>query len=243
MEAAREREELLEAVQRNPGVRGLSTNPLLLTILALMKRQGVVLPDRRVELYDQYVRTLLKLEPGAGAGPGVQQDLDVVETMRVLAPLALWMHEVSPGVGLVKQGDLQRKLEEIYRERGAADPERAALHFLADVREHAGLLLERGAGEYGFIHLTFEEYLAAVGIARLGQREIEPVVDVLAEHVGDAAWREVTSLTIGYLGIVQQWEEVAQRRGAGAPGVLPWKTGTRPRRGWARRWPTRGRAG
>ena len=51
--------ELLDAIRRNPGVRRLAANPLLLTILALMKRQGVVLPERRVELYDQYVRTML----------------------------------------------------------------------------------------------------------------------------------------------------------------------------------------
>jgi formylglycine-generating enzyme required for sulfatase activity len=181
-----------------------------LTILALMKRQGVTLPDRRVELYDQYVRTLLSSWNRArGLGRPPARDLDVVETVRILAPLALWMHEVNPGVGLVAQGDLLRKLEEIYRQREAADPEQAARHFVADVREYAGLLLERGAGQYGFIHLTFEEYLAAVGIARLGQREIKPVVSTLAEHVGNPTWREVTLLTIGHMGVVQQWEEVS----------------------------------
>ncbi len=209
-EAKREREELLAAMARNPGVRELAANPLLLTILALMKRQGVTLPERRVELYDQYVRTLLSSWNRArGLGRPPTRDLDVVETVRVLAPLALWMHTVSPGVGLVKRGDLQRELERIYRERGEEDPERAALRFLADVREYAGLLLERGAGQYGFIHLTFEEYLAAVGIARQGQRDITPIVDTLAAHVDEPAWREVSLLTIGYLGIVQQWDEVA----------------------------------
>ena len=210
LEAEREREELLGAVHRNPGVRGLAANPLLLTILALMKRQGVTLPERRVELYDQYVRTLLSSWNRArGLGRPPTRDLDVVETVRILAPLALWMHQVSPGVGLAKQGDLQRKLEEIYRERGEADPERVARRFMEGVREYAGLLLERGAGRYGFVHLTFEEYLAAVGIARLGQRDIEPIVDILGEHVGDPAWREVALLTVGYLGVVQQWEEIS----------------------------------
>jgi len=209
-EAERERRELLEAVQRNPGVRGLAANPLLLTILALMKRQGVTLPERRVELYDQYVRTLLSSWNRArGLGRPPARDLDVVETVRILASLALWMHEASPGVGLVKQGDLLRELGENYRQRGETDAERVAQRFVADVREYAGLLLERGAGQYGFIHLTFEEYLAAVGIARLGQREIEPIVDILSDHVGDPAWREVALLTVGYMGVVQQWEKVS----------------------------------
>ena len=209
-EAEREREELLDAVTHNPGVRGLAANPLLLTILALMKRQGVKLPERRVQLYDKYVETLLSswnLARGLGRPPA--RDLDVVQTVRILAPLALWMHEKSPGVGLVKRGDAKRKLAEIYAQQGEEDPEQAVEQFLEDVRDYAGMVLERGAGQYGFIHLTFEEYLAAVGLARLGQGKIEPVVEVLSEHVGDAAWREVTLLTIGYLGIVQQWEEVA----------------------------------
>ncbi len=209
-EAAREREELLDAIQRNPGVRRLAANPLLLTILALMKRQDVTLPERRVELYEQYVRTLLSSWNRARSlGRPSARDLDVIETVRILAPLALWMHQVNPGVGLVKRERLRRKLVTLYEQMQVDDPERASRRFLADVRECAGLLLERGAGQYGFIHLTFEEYLAGVGVARLGQRDLAPVVDLLAAHVGDPAWREVVLLTVGYLGIVQQQEQVA----------------------------------
>ncbi len=209
-EAARERVELLAAVDRNPGVRQLAANPLLLTILALMKRQGVILPERRVELYQKYIETLLRywnLSRGLGRPP--RRDLDVVETVRVLAPLALWMHQASPGVGLVKQAAVRRRLAEIYTHRGEAEPEQAARQLLADAREYASLLLERGSGAYGFIHLTFQEYLAATAIAQQGQRDIEPVVAALAAHIGDDNWYEVSLLTIGYLGIVQQRDEAA----------------------------------
>jgi len=225
-EPERERRELLEAIRVNPGVRGLAAKPLLLTILALMKRQGVRLPERRVQLYDKYVETLLSswnLARGLGRPPA--RDLDVVQTVRILAPLALWMHEKSPGVGLVKQEEVRRKLAEIYAQEGEKDPDQAVHQFLQDVHQYAGLLQERDAGQYSFIHLTFEEYLAAVGIGRLGQGRIEPVSDVLSRHAGDAAWREVVLLTIGYLGIVQQWEEAASgvvgellSRRSGEPG-------------------------
>ena len=209
-EADRERKELMEAVERNPGVRRLAANPLLLTILALMKRQGVRLPERRVELYEKYVETLLSSWNRArGLGRPPSRDLDVVETVRLLAPLALWMHEENPGVGLVKQADLLQELIRLYEEKGEAEPESCARQFIKDVREFSGLLLERGAGQYGFIHLTFEEYLAAVGIAQNAQESIQPVVEALAKHIGDDNWREVSLLTIGYLGIVQQRERAA----------------------------------
>jgi len=128
-DAERERRELLDAIRRNPGVRRLAANPLLLTILALMKRQGITLPERRVELYEQYVRTLLSSWNRArGLGRPPARDLDVVQTVRILAPLALWMHQENPGVGLVKREDLRRRLQAIYGERGEPDPEASTRH-------------------------------------------------------------------------------------------------------------------
>lgn len=210
-DAENEKRELLDAIHQNPGVRQLASTPLLLTILALMKRQGVMLPERRVQLYDQYVNTLLstwnRARSLSGRAPG--RDIDEIQTVRILAPLALWMHEISPGVGLVGREDMRRKLEELFLERGDVSPHYAARQFLQDVREHAALLLERGPGEYGFIHLTFEEYLAAVALALKGQGNSTPIIEILSEHVGEQAWREVTLLTIGYLGLRQQLPRVA----------------------------------
>ncbi len=212
VEAVRERDELLASVRHNPGVRRLAANPLLLTILALMKRQGVVLPERRVELYDKYVETLLKhWNLARGLGRPLSRDLDVVETMRVLAPLALWMHKTSPGVGLVKREDMRRKLVQIYVDRQIDAPEQAAQRLLTDARDIAGLLVERGPGEFGFIHLTFQEYLAAVAVAQQGQGDVKAVADVLAPHVGVDNWHEVILLTIGYMGIRQQLDAQAGR--------------------------------
>ena len=208
--AAEEKAELLFALERNPGVRQLAANPLLLTILALMKRQGVLLPERRVQLYDQYVQTLLRhWNLARGLDRRVARDLDVLETTSALAPLALWMQESSPGAGLVKGEALRRKLEAIYTERRVDDPAAAARQLLADARDHASLLLERGAGEFGFIHLTFLEYLAAIAVAQRGQSDLQPVVKMLAQHIDDPRWREVSLLTIGYMGIIQQRDEAA----------------------------------
>jgi formylglycine-generating enzyme required for sulfatase activity len=208
--AEEERRELLAAIRSNSGMRSLAANPLLLTILALMKRQGVALPDRRVELYKTYVETLLKhwnLARGLAGRAG--RDVDLVETMKVLAPLALWMHETSPGVGLVKEGDLLRRLETLCGERGHADPSQAAEAFLEDVRQSSSLLVSRGEHHYGFIHLTFQEYLAAVALAWRARKDRAALVEALAPHVGEAPWHEVALLTVGFLGIVDQWEEGA----------------------------------
>jgi len=209
--AAKEKAELLFVLERKPGVRQLAANPLLLTILALMmKRQGLLLPERRVQVYDQYVQTLLRhWNLSRGLDRRVARDLDVLEMTRVLAPLALWMQESSSGAGLVKGEALRFKLEAIYAERRVDDPEASARQLLADARDYASLLLERSAGEFGFIHLTFQEYLAAVAVAQRGQSDLQPVVDILAKQIDDPRWREVALLTIGHVGIIQQRDEAA----------------------------------
>ena len=208
-EADRERDELLDAVARNPGVRSLAANPLMLTILALMKRQGISLPDRRVELYQTYVVALLSSWNRARSiGRQASYEPDVTATLNTLAPLALWMHTQSPGVGLVPYRDLRRELIALIG-KDAPNPDERADAFLADVRAHASLLIERGFEEYGFIHLTFEEYLAAYALAKQGQQDVAPVVGALCRHTGEQAWREVTLLTVGYMTFVQNRDEAA----------------------------------
>lgn len=209
-DAARERRELLDAIRDHRGVQALAANPLLLTILALMKRQGVSLPERRVELYQKYVETLLRHWNLARSLDGRSgREVDVLETLRVLAPLALWMQQESPGVGLVKEAQLNEELERIYARRSEKNPKEASKRFLADVREYAGLLLDRGGRQYGFIHLTFQEYLAGVALAQLEQRSVGELVAALSPLVGKPEWREVILLALGYLGVIQQRDEAA----------------------------------
>jgi len=205
-----EKKELLDAVFSNPGVERLASNPLLLTILALIKRQGVTLPHRRVELYELYLRTLISAWSQARAldRRPVGPELDYLETARVLAPLALWLRETNPSAGLARQAEMERWLAEYYRgdEWGLSPGEarKRARGFLAAVRRYSNLLVERGEGTYGFIHLTFEEYLAAQGVAQRGELDLSETTRLLVHHLDDLAWHETTLLTVGYLGIVQR---------------------------------------
>ena len=209
-DAQRERDELIEAVSNKQGVQSLASNPLLLTILALMKRNGVVLPEKRVELYQKYVETLIRhWNLARSLEKRSVVELNVRKTVQTLAPLALWMHEESPGVGMVKREAMEQKLSQIFAERGVADVETAVDEFLTDARDHANILLERGPGTYGFIHLTFQEYLAAVAIAQQGQGDADKIAALLAHHLADARWHELFLLTIGYLGVAQELEKVA----------------------------------
>jgi formylglycine-generating enzyme required for sulfatase activity/energy-coupling factor transporter ATP-binding protein EcfA2 len=208
--AEAERASLLEAIEANPGVANLASNPLLLTILALIKRQGVSLPNRRVELYELYLKTLISAWSKARAldRRPVGPPLDYLQTISVLGPLALWLRQENPTAGLVPEERLLEWLtghfmgEDWGLRHGEAMKQ--AREFLDSVRRYSNLLLERGQGRFGFIHLTFEEALAARGLVQLGQLKLDDSLAVIREHLTDPAWRETVLLAIGVWGLVRE---------------------------------------
>jgi formylglycine-generating enzyme required for sulfatase activity len=209
-DAEQEKDRLLKAIFGNPGVEKLAANPLLLTILALIHRQGTELPNRRAELYELYLTTLIKTWNRARSLAGMSVgSMDDKETVKILAPLAYWMHANRPSC-TARRAELEREIARHFTERrkfSLEDAEREASRFLDDVRQYSGLLAERGPDAYGFVHLTFEEYLAARHIVFQGQVNEQRSLDLLREHAYDPAWREVILLALGYLGLVANEEE------------------------------------
>jgi formylglycine-generating enzyme required for sulfatase activity/energy-coupling factor transporter ATP-binding protein EcfA2 len=208
--AERERVSLIEALDANPGVANLASNPLLLTILALIKRQGVSLPNHRVELYELYLKTLISAWSKARAldKKPVGPPLDYLETVSVLGPLALSLREENPTYGLISEERLIDWLTDHFMgddwglRRGEARAR--ARDFLDSVHKYSNLLLERGQGRYGFIHLTFEEALAARGLAQKGQLKLDDSLALIGKYVADPAWRETILLAVGVWGLVRE---------------------------------------
>jgi formylglycine-generating enzyme required for sulfatase activity/class 3 adenylate cyclase len=223
--AGRRARDLVDAIGASDNVKRLATNPLLLTIIALIHYQNVRLPERRVELYRLAVEALAESWNRARSLGGRAIDLylgdrrlDARFVVNVLGRVALWIHANQPG-GLVEQRALEAKLAEtLCVQEGVSDARaRELAHaFLDLVRRGSGLLQERGLGLYGFLHLTFEEYLAARAIADL---EPDPTVGLL-EHWHDAAWREVVLLAVCSSGPTQATRLVDALLKASADGDL-----------------------
>ena len=227
--AKAEEQSLLEALKNNSGVARLASNPLLLTILALIKRQGVELPKSRIKLYDRYLETLIEawnrasaLDKSAG-----RESLDYEATLEALGPLALRIREENPTAGLVSARQLQGWLAEYYMgEQWGMKPGPArekAREFLESVRKYSNLLVERGEGQYGFIHLTFEEALAAYGLVSAGQVDRSKTFAYIQDHLTDPAWRETILLSVGVAGLINRQPLAA---GEIARAILKMKCGS-----------------
>jgi tetratricopeptide (TPR) repeat protein len=206
-DAAREAQGILDAIKTKPGVKRFAANPLLLTILALIHRNGTQMPQRRVELYALATKTLIEdWQLGRNAPYGARQRQLILveeEVTALLAPLAFRMHEEKPS-GLVTQAEVEAWLTPKMAELQGVD-EPAALElvrqFLRKVRETTGLFVERAPAVYGFMHLTFEEYFAARHIA---DNEIEDILRIINPYRNQARWNEPILLALGYLSAEQK---------------------------------------
>ena len=176
--AAEDEAESLQSAVFDPGaahtdtLRTFAENPLMLTILALVKRQFGVLPDLRAQLYDVTLKTLVgtwnKMRSLAGPIAGVE--LPIEQTIRLWEPVALWMHQ-QHHTGTAPRHEITQHLAQQLIRTGTP-PEtavRTAESYLDTAAHWAGLLIERGPNVFGFMHQTFQEYLAA-GAGPLGPR-------------------------------------------------------------------------
>jgi hypothetical protein len=190
-------ERLWLAVRASPGVRKLASNPLLLTIIALANWRGTRLPTRRVELYQIACETLLENWPLEHRG----LRLDTRELERILEPVAFHLLATRPD-NLLPERELAPIFEAQVREvRGSSGGEAhtASRELLRTIEEHTGFFVERGYsnGEpvYGFMHLTFAEYLAARHLAeRWSRNEMK-----LGEFMHQSRWHEVLLLMAGHI--------------------------------------------
>jgi energy-coupling factor transporter ATP-binding protein EcfA2 len=202
--ATKEADKLFQATQRNPGVKRLAANPLLLTLLALIQRQGIDLPSHRVELYDRCMTTLLDTWVKAR---GQSLKFSKNDITKILCPLAFWMHH-HQAVGAIPEEELtQQIVRQLLNRRLARDEYQAterAEQFIRTFHDETGILVESGKLRYGFLHPTFEEYFAAKEL--VGYKEDERN-QFIKEHLHDARWREVILLAAGIVGIVESKEE------------------------------------
>ncbi len=200
-EAAIERrsQELWRAILANKSIFKLAGNPLLLTIIALANWRGTKLPNRRVELYQIATETLIENWPLKERG----LTIDSEEVLAILAPIA---HQIftSGKNNLITEFELRPLFEsQVCEVRGAtsAEAKKLSRKIIKTIEEHTGVFLEMGRDQngqslYGFLHLTFAEYLTARFLAeQWSNRSLD-----LAMYAHDPRWYEVILLMAGHIG-------------------------------------------
>jgi HEAT repeats/NACHT domain len=203
-------DKLVQAIEGSPSIRRLASNPLLLTVIALIHWRGDKLPRHRVRLYRLASETLV--DEWMSHRRVTPEGWDVQETMQVLLPAIAWHLHQTSSTGLIGEQELDRLLvETLLRHDPSLSENEAhtrASQFRRNVSEFSGIFLERGldqddCGSYGFLHLTFEEYFAALRLADIWERAGNSVLKPLLD---DPRWTESILLTAGHFGEFSQYQ-------------------------------------
>jgi formylglycine-generating enzyme required for sulfatase activity len=171
----------------------LRTNPQLLTLLCVVFHDKQKLPDNRAELYAECIMVFLQhwrqevYESELGKQrPG----FDAKAAQSVLAYLANWMHAEQDRISApIDQLAIQatKALQRVQPEAGLGYD---GMAFIDRMKDETGILASDTEGRCGFLHLSFQEYLAAN--YAVSRRE----AGLLASLVQQPWWREVCLLSL-----------------------------------------------
>jgi HEAT repeat protein len=210
--ADRSASELLEALFANQRLHELSRNPFILSSLALIHRAEGQLPRHRVQAYEIFARTLCETWGQArrivAGGLEEEQLRYEEEAVPILGRLALEMHRKWP-TGVAPESFIVDVLTSAIQEREGTPPEtasRSAREFLKKAGADIQILLERGAGRWGFLHLTFQEFFAAMGL-----HASEQFFEEGKARLFESRWEEILRLGVGYMALVQKRAEGVRR--------------------------------
>ncbi|WP_229456267.1 NACHT domain-containing NTPase [Nostoc sp. CHAB 5715] len=191
--------EFPKALESQPGLQELATNPLLLTLLCLVYGERAGFPANRSELYKEGLDVLLKKWDGKRniTRDEVYKELTLQRKEDLLSQVAFTAFE--RGEYFFKQKFVEAEIQDYIRNlpNSNTDPEVLRLDseaVLKSIEAQHGLLVERARGIYSFSHLTFQEYFMARQIEKSGGD-----FSNLLSHLSENRWREVFLIMVGML--------------------------------------------
>lgn len=190
------RQQLETALKADPRLFDLCRSPLLLALVCYLQRRGPLPPQRRL-LYEKALRTLIvSWEHRKGT---VQEDLpDPDLVLAFLRELAWEMQNGERVVLLMEEERLQRCAADFFEGQGrpTLQANQEGVRLIAALCS-SGLLRTVGGTSVGFVHRTFQEYLAAEHFAaemRQGALRRLDLVHLYRCRWTSSTWQETLAL-------------------------------------------------
>jgi HEAT repeat protein len=199
---------LIEALdEKNPRLFALAANPLLLSLIAMVHDENLELPKQRTGLYQACINKLMsKANKGSYILP--PQVFDAWQKRYILADVA-WAFQLGGARYLPDRNILPIIGDGLPDINMAPEQAERALRQL-DIGD--GLLRAQTNDSHGFLHLTLQEYFAALWAAQEHRKNRQlsdtEMLDRLLAHRNDPQWEEVILL---YAGCVDDAEPLFQR--------------------------------
>src|SRR6266699_3744370 len=177
---------LIKLLDANPRLQTMAANPLLLALIMLAYESRPVLPERRAELYQICIETVLA-KWDARLGLRREWEFKTEQKHQLLKVIAWHFH--GKRQCFFTEHDLLQIITEFLTAINV--PAARNNDILQEIVSELGVLKEQAMGWYGFLHLTLQEYFAAEYINDHQKYE------ELLRHRADPWWEEVPLFYMG----------------------------------------------
>ena len=195
---------LVRAVQADESILRLARVPNLLTMMALIHRIEATLPHGRALLYERIAEAYLESIDKFRGIESSPHDLPRKKGWLARVGFEMQRRRIEEGQPegtnvLMDAATVKGWLSEEMGRSDASLDTPSAEEFLRIVGRRSGLFLPRGEGLYAFVHLSFQEYFAAVALKREVTRlqwargkasRLDFDSSTLAGWAGQSIWRE-----------------------------------------------------
>ena len=183
--------DLFHSLVQHQAILDLAQNPMFLTLLAFLHRQGFPLLTRRVEIYEAIVKTMVESwDRARSLSHAFARQFRQPEVEYILSQLALAM---------TQRGQRTITTAEILSLIGD-DPNGSELsgawEMFEAVSDRTGLLFEVAEGRYSFMHAAFQEFFTAKAIASMKDNEL---IRFMVDHFYDSEYEEVVRLALSWM--------------------------------------------
>ena len=192
--AKAEASEHIQDLHRDVRLSRLAEVPLLLNGLIALAIQRIRLPRSRFKAYEELTRLLLEEQPKrrekAAYARGATGSLSLENRERALARLAWEIHD-SSGSDALERTAAQDALQDFCETRLYKPPGEAleiAGEILAIGAEAVGILVEKSSADIGFLHRSFQEFLAAKHLSNL---PFDQQKEAVKERFENPQWHDV----------------------------------------------------
>jgi len=204
-------EQLIQAIEGSSQIQGLASNPLLLSIICYLSKDGDLLPQTRAMFYRRLILKLMQEHVRQEVHYPSDISLTEEDKLDILALTALDLFQQGERKLVFSSSELTDALERSleFRQLAGKNGGEKAIALRQDFITNSGLL-QGNDDRYFFLHLTIQEYLSAKALARIIEKKSWdtpillhaqqiPIRTFISHKAWTPLWHEVITLFVGEL--------------------------------------------
>lgn len=184
---------LVASINNTPAIREITTNPLLLSLICTLYKSDHDLPSQRSEIFERCIQILVREWDTDRDFRRKSRFSGLTDEKRIQIISEIAYYYLSQSKRYFSEDDLSRFLDGVIDDYELEEGcNRELIH---EISSHYGIIVPARYANFGFSHLSFQEYLTARYIVKSDQFDT-----LLSRYSENKRWLETVLFAAGRIG-------------------------------------------